>query len=79
MKPAVLLPISSLLSILLLTLHVADDIARGISKAESSNIALVVLVIFTVWNAGSRRTAIGARHHADCRFVRGALRDFYSE
>ncbi len=45
MKPSVLLPISSLLSILLLTIHITDDIVRGISKAESSNIALVVLVI----------------------------------
>ena len=45
MKPAVLLPIASLLSILLLTLHITDDIVRGISKAESSNIALVVLVL----------------------------------
>jgi hypothetical protein len=45
MKPAVLLPISSLLSILLLTLHVTDDIVRGISKAEPANTALVVLVI----------------------------------
>ena len=41
-----LLKITSLLSLLLLTLHVTDDIVRGISKAESSNIALVVLVIF---------------------------------
>ena len=40
-----LLQITALLSLLLLTLHVSDDIARGISKAESSNIALVVLVI----------------------------------
>ena len=40
-----LLKITSLLSLLLLTLHVTDDIVRGISKAESSNIALVVLVI----------------------------------
>ncbi|HEY6853271.1 MAG TPA: hypothetical protein VI139_03420 [Gemmatimonadales bacterium] len=40
-----LLRITSLLSLLLLTLHVTDDIVRGISKAESSNIALVVLVI----------------------------------
>ena len=39
-----LLKITSLLSILLLTLHVTDDIVRGISKAESSNTALVVLV-----------------------------------
>ena len=36
---------TSLLSLLLLTLHVTDDIVRGISKAESSNIALVVLVV----------------------------------
>src|SRR5262249_49340381 len=39
------LKITSLLSLLLLTLHVTDDIVRGISKAESSNIALIVLVI----------------------------------
>jgi biotin transporter BioY len=38
--------IASLLSILLLTLHITDDIVRGISKAESSNIALVVLAVF---------------------------------
>ena len=46
MKHAVMLPIASLLSILLLTLHISDDIVRGISKAESSNTALVVLVVF---------------------------------
>jgi hypothetical protein len=40
------LKITSLLSIVLLTLHVTDDIVRGISKAESSNTALVVLVVF---------------------------------
>ena len=40
-----LLKITSLLSLLLLTLHVTDDIVRGISKAESANIALVVLVV----------------------------------
>ncbi|HET6798891.1 MAG TPA: hypothetical protein VFH40_17175 [Gemmatimonadales bacterium] len=39
------LKITSLLSLLLLTLHVTDDIVRGISKAESSNIALGVLVV----------------------------------
>ena len=39
------LKITSLLSLLLLTLHVTDDIVRGISKAESSNIALIVLVV----------------------------------
>ncbi len=45
MKPHAILVVSALLSILLLTLHVTDDIVRGISKAESSNTALVVLVV----------------------------------
>jgi hypothetical protein len=45
MKQNVTLTIASLLSILLLTLHITDDIVRGISKAEPSNIALVVLVV----------------------------------
>src|ERR1700731_4721470 len=45
MKQNVLLTITSLLSILLLTLHITDDIVRGISKAESSNTALIVLVV----------------------------------
>jgi hypothetical protein len=45
MKQTVTLTIASLLSILLLTLHITDDIVRGISKAESSNIALAVLVV----------------------------------
>jgi len=45
MKDNAILVVTSLLSILLLTVHVTDDIVRGISKAESSNTALVVLVI----------------------------------
>src|SRR5689334_1917475 len=45
MKQSMMLPIASLLSILLLTLHITDDIVRGISKAEPSNIALAVLVV----------------------------------
>ena len=45
MKETVTLTIASLLSILLLTLHITDDIVRGISKAEPSNIALAVLVV----------------------------------
>jgi biotin transporter BioY len=45
-KDNVLLTIASLLSILLLTLHITDDIVRGISKAESSNTALLVLAVF---------------------------------
>jgi hypothetical protein len=46
MKHNVTLTITSLLSIVLLTLHVTDDIIRGISKAEPSNTALVVLTVF---------------------------------
>jgi hypothetical protein len=46
MKPHAVLVVTSLLSILLLTLHVTDDIVRGISNAESSNTALLVLVVF---------------------------------
>jgi hypothetical protein len=45
MKENVTLTIASLLSILLLTLHITDDIVRGISKAEPSNTALAVLVL----------------------------------
>ena len=46
MKPNATLVVTSLLSILLLTLHITDDIVRGISKAEPSKTALVVLSIF---------------------------------
>ena len=57
MKENTILVVTCLLSILLLTLHVTDDIVRGISKAEPSNIALVVLVVFlygTLLLAGRR-------------------------
>ena len=57
MKENKILVVTCLLSILLLTLHVTDDIVRGISKAESSNIALVGLVVFlygTLLLAGRR-------------------------
>jgi hypothetical protein len=46
MKPTFVLIAASLLSLVLLTLHVTDDIVRGISNAEPSNTALVVLVVF---------------------------------
>jgi biotin transporter BioY len=44
-KHDAILVVTSLLSILLLTLHVTDDIVRGISKAEPSNTALAVLAV----------------------------------
>ena len=46
MKPNFVLIATSLLSLLLLTLHITDDIVRGISNAEPAKTALVVLVIF---------------------------------
>ena len=46
MKENAILVVTSLLSLLLLTLHITDDIVRGISKAESSNTALIVFVVF---------------------------------
>src|SRR6266851_9543995 len=45
MKHNTMLTVASLLSLLFLTLHVTDDIVRGISKAESSNTALLVLAV----------------------------------
>ena len=46
MKQSAILVVTALLSILLLTLHVTDDIVRGISKAEPANTALLVLAVF---------------------------------
>jgi len=46
MRHNTILTVASLLSLLFLTLHITDDIVRGISKAESSNTALLVLVLF---------------------------------
>ena len=46
MKRNTMLTGASLLSLLFLTLHITDDIVRGISKAESSNTALLVLAVF---------------------------------
>src|SRR3954465_2723492 len=46
MKHNTMLTVASLLSLLFLTLHITDDIVRGISNAESSNTALLVLAIF---------------------------------
>src|SRR5947207_13249848 len=46
MKQNAILVGAALLSVLYLTLHVTDDIVRGISKAEPANTALLVLVVF---------------------------------
>ena len=49
MKPSVHLTIASLLSILLLIIHVADDIAHGIGKAGPPNLIIVPIVVLLVY------------------------------
>jgi hypothetical protein len=51
MKHSVTLTITSLLSILFLTFHLADDIIRGMEKGGASN--LVAVPILVVWLYGT--------------------------
>lgn len=69
MKPSALLPITSLLSILLMTLHVTDDIVRGISPPAAGNVGAVV--IFTVWLTGTM--ALGERRSGTVIMLLGGL------
>ena len=46
-----LLTVTSLLSILLVSLHVTDDIVRGISRPAADNLGAVV--IFLIWLVGT--------------------------
>ena len=51
MKPNVMLTIASLLSILLFTFHLTDDIVRGMEPGGLSN--LTAVPIFVVWLYGT--------------------------
>ena len=51
MKPNALLTTTSLLSLVLMTLHITDDIVRGISPPGADNIGGVA--IFLVWLIGT--------------------------
>ncbi len=51
MKHNALLTVTSLLSILLMSLHVTDDIVRGISPPGADNVGAVA--IFVVWLIGT--------------------------
>ena len=51
MKRNLVLPIASLLSILLASFHLVDDIAYGSEKAAASN--LLIVVILAVWLFGT--------------------------
>src|SRR5205085_812983 len=62
MKDNAILVVASLLSILLLTLHITDDIVRGISKAEPSNTALLVLAVLLSARSCSVNRPSGVRH-----------------
>lgn len=50
MKPKTLLSVTSLVTIVLLSLHITDDIVRGISPARADNLGAVA--IFAVWLVG---------------------------
>src|SRR5687767_2711809 len=51
MKHSILLTITSLLSILFLSIHLADDIVRGLSAPGADN--LIAVVILLVWLYGT--------------------------
>jgi ribose/xylose/arabinose/galactoside ABC-type transport system permease subunit len=51
MKQNLLLTITSLLSILLMTFHLTDDIVRGMDKARPAN--LIAIAILVVWLYGT--------------------------
>ena len=51
MKHSVMITIASLLSILLLTFHLTDDIVRGMEKGGATN--LTAVPIFVVWLYGT--------------------------
>ncbi len=51
MKQSVLLTISSMLSILFMTLHLADDIVRGFEKGGPSNLFAVPIAV--IWLYGT--------------------------
>ena len=51
MKRSVMLTIASVLSILLLMLHVTDDIVRGMDKAGPAN--FIAIAILVVWLYGT--------------------------
>ena len=51
MKQSVLLTIASMLSILFITLHLADDIVRGFEKGGPSNLLAVPIAV--IWLYGT--------------------------
>jgi hypothetical protein len=64
MKPNVMLTIASLLSILFATLHLTDDIVRGMEKGGASN--LVAIPILVLWLYG---TLVLAERRSGCIII----------
>ena len=64
MKRSVMLTIASLLSILLTTLHLADDIARGFENGGVAN--LVAVPILVIWLYG---TLVLAERRSGCIII----------
>jgi hypothetical protein len=69
MKHNLMLTITSLLSILFFTFHLADDIVRGYEKGGVSN--LTALPIFVVWMYGT--LVLGDRRSGHVVMLLGAL------
>ena len=69
MKQNVLLTIASLLSILLSTFHLSDDIVRGMEKGGASN--LIAIPILVVWLYGT--LALGERRSGHIIMLLGSI------
>ena len=67
--PNALVTITSLLSIVLMSLHITDDIIRGLSPARADNVFAVV--IFVVWLIGT--LALGERRSGYVIMLLGGL------
>jgi hypothetical protein len=69
MKPNVMLTVTSLLSILLFSIHVADDIVRGMEPGTATNLGAVPILV--VWLYGT--LVLGERRLGRVIMLLGAL------
>lgn len=71
MKPNVLLVVTSMLSILLISFHIAEDIVLGFTGGGLSNlIAIGILVVYSCGALAVERAAVGL-DHPPARIARG--------
>ncbi|MGO9767667.1 MAG: hypothetical protein ACLPM8_18670 [Myxococcaceae bacterium] len=69
MKPNVMLTIASLLSILLMTSHLTDDVVRGMEPGGVSN--MVGVLVLVVWLYGT--LVLAERRSGDVIILLGSL------